>query len=271
MWPSMETTPRERIQAPSSTRQIRERALLDWAQASQGEVSEDDDLIENEKGKVKDMRKEMDKLERWLASETDEHSMREDPWKSAVSTQALSSSPTALEFGQGTRLMDTPRQDFGNKFDDDFTVFVSAPPRNTDAEEEQGNSGRSTPEIERASSLNVPGSAGSLYRSLGSVSDFGENDENGDGDDGLPSQAEIQEMSQKIFGKSKLAASPGKEVGPGITDSVDEDYEMGSFDLTKVLGALKGMKEEISMIENEDERRKAAAKVALGLVYGLEE
>ena len=49
-----------------------------------------------------------------------------------------------------------------------------------------------------------------------------------------------------------------------------DDYEMAPFDLSRVMSALQGMKEEIAGMENEDERRKAAAKVALGLVYGLE-
>ena len=34
---------------------------------------------------------------------------------------------------------------------------------------------------------------------------------------------------------------------------------------------LQAMKEEIALIPDEDERRKDAAKAALGLVYGLEE
>ncbi|KAI0786892.1 hypothetical protein C8Q75DRAFT_250040 [Abortiporus biennis] len=49
----------------------------------------------------------------------------------------------------------------------------------------------------------------------------------------------------------------------------DEDFELGAFDLSRVLTALQGMKEEIAGMEDEGERRKAAARVALGLVYGL--
>ena len=50
----------------------------------------------------------------------------------------------------------------------------------------------------------------------------------------------------------------------------DEDFELGAFDLTKVLGALQGMKEQIASMDDENERKRAAAKVALGLVYGLQ-
>lgn len=55
-------------------------------------------------------------------------------------------------------------------------------------------------------------------------------------------------------------------------DDTDED-DMGdltSFDLTRVLGALRQLKEEIRGIEDEDVRRMAAAKAAMGVVYGLE-
>ena len=52
-------------------------------------------------------------------------------------------------------------------------------------------------------------------------------------------------------------------------NSEDDDFELGAFDLSRVLSALQGMKEEIAGMSDEDERRKAAARVALGLVYGL--
>ena len=47
-----------------------------------------------------------------------------------------------------------------------------------------------------------------------------------------------------------------------------DDFEFGAFDLSRVLGAVQAMKEEISGMTDEGERRKAAARVALGLVYG---
>ncbi|KAI0328906.1 hypothetical protein GY45DRAFT_1372025 [Cubamyces sp. BRFM 1775] len=49
----------------------------------------------------------------------------------------------------------------------------------------------------------------------------------------------------------------------------DENHSFASFDLSRVFSALQGMKAEIAGMENEEERRRAAARVALGLVYGL--
>jgi len=76
----------------------------------------------------------------------------------------------------------------------------------------------------------------------------------GDEDTDLPSRAEIDAMSQRIRGMA-------------IPED-DNDFD-GAFDLSRVLSGLEAMKSEISGINDEDERRKAAAKVALGLVYGL--
>ncbi|KAI0357445.1 hypothetical protein OH77DRAFT_1399047 [Trametes cingulata] len=53
-------------------------------------------------------------------------------------------------------------------------------------------------------------------------------------------------------------------------DSEDADeHSFAPFDLSRVFSALQGMKAEIAGMEDEDERRRAAARVALGLVYGL--
>ena len=52
-------------------------------------------------------------------------------------------------------------------------------------------------------------------------------------------------------------------------DEDGEDGGLGAFDLSRVLGALQGMKDEIAGMTDEGARRKAAARVALGLVYGL--
>ena len=43
------------------------------------------------------------------------------------------------------------------------------------------------------------------------------------------------------------------------------------LDMTGILSALDAMKEEVSSIGDTRERRRAAARVALGFVYGLEE
>ena len=104
-----------------------------------------------------------------------------------------------------------------------------------------------------------------------------------DDDPELPSKADIIATSAKIFGASASSSlnllnsnsrnlseySPLDDLAePEIGRELDIDAP--TFDLSRILGALEGMKEEISQISDEQERRKAAAKVALGLVYGLE-
>lgn len=165
-------------------------------------------------------------------------------------------------------------------FDDDFTEFVSAP------------SSRSLDSLD-ADRL-VPMHTGASYRSLASVSDFGSDgmlsmsSPTGDAEDpDLPSQAEIAETSRRIFGSSVPLPIPdisrpsessltlssygsGDEQHSFEHHDDDDDFEMSAFDLSRVLSALQGMKDEISGMEDEGERRKAAARVALGLVYGLQ-
>jgi hypothetical protein len=149
-------------------------------------------------------------------------------------------------------------------FDDDFTVFVSAPPVAAEEEEVEDDSFDS-PTEER---LGPPG-ASALYLSLGSGLDLREvseekEEKSVDEDEDLPTDAEIEEMTSRIFG------DPMRDVGGKVHAPSDEEYDMASFDLSRVMSALEGMKAEIASMEDEGERRKAAAKVALGLVYGLE-
>ena len=75
-----------------------------------------------------------------------------------------------------------------------------------------------------------------------------------DESDDLPSRSEIESAASRIFDTER-----NRELDEGVP----------SFDLSNILSALQGMKEEIAGIEDESERRKAAAKAALGLVYGL--
>ncbi|CAE6412398.1 unnamed protein product [Rhizoctonia solani] len=70
-----------------------------------------------------------------------------------------------------------------------------------------------------------------------------------DPDTGLPSSAEVHATAERIFEQ-------------------DNDAPEG-FDLTSVLGALEAMRLEIGAIADVEERRKAAARVALGLAVGL--
>ncbi|CDO68244.1 hypothetical protein BN946_scf184842.g7 [Trametes cinnabarina] len=128
-----------------------------------------------------------------------------------------------------------------------------------------------------------------------------------DNDPDLPSRAEILETSRRLFGAAVFAAAPEAGTATAATSSSsfepatapptsepsvstsgssaanpdlsadlsldseegDDDHSFAPFDLSRVFSALQGMKAEIAGMENEDERRRAAARVALGLVYGL--
>lgn len=120
-----------------------------------------------------------------------------------------------------------------------------------------------------------------------------------DEEDELPTEAEVAATSRRIFGtgtppppnpfasqnqpkpQSSTAGSPTKRTtfsttiiptwAPPSSDPSPRAGEGEGFDLNRVFGALQGMKEEIGMMDDEDERRRAAARVALGLVYGLEQ
>ncbi|TFK74839.1 hypothetical protein BDN72DRAFT_634880 [Pluteus cervinus] len=281
MWPSMQS----REQGGPS----RGRDLVDWAQVShdnslsavEGVVS---DSSKSLSAGALNMRREMEELAKWL--EEDEPS-RDDPWKFAATSGAATSSPTEVGTEFNFCNAATIREP-SLRFEDDFTVFVSAPP-----ELELDPSGRSTPDISASATSLQPALAGSLYNSLGSASDLGEpeqdnqkdevhrdHDDDEDDDDEMPTKEEIREATSRIFGQhgaskvSQIGSLPSKSfIEPSPFDVGDggvDQYDMAPFDLTRVLGALQGMKAEIAGMQNENERRKAAARVALGLVYGLE-
>lgn len=65
----------------------------------------------------------------------------------------------------------------------------------------------------------------------------------------LPSPVDVHATAERIFGQN--------------------DDAPGGFDLTSILGTLEAMRLEIGAIEDVEERRKAAARVALGLAMGL--
>ncbi|GBE83120.1 hypothetical protein SCP_0501670 [Sparassis crispa] len=277
MWPSL-------VQS-DSTRQRRSRAreLLDWARdeeeddglralISDAGASEHAQTSSPRNERKSRMQREMEELERWLdeadedratghaaAWGASEHAMWSDrPLEVATPTIVT---PTAEEYG----------------FDDDFTEFVSAPPRQlSDVYDSRGL---------------VPMDTGASYRSLASGSDISNghyesiDQDDYENDPDLPSHAEIAETSRRIFGSPAVSSLPGTspnlrrgastgssadEDHPFEHDADDDEFEMSPFDLSRVLGALHNMKEEIAGMQNEDERRRAAARVALGLVYGLQ-
>ncbi|KAH9933213.1 uncharacterized protein BXZ73DRAFT_101176 [Epithele typhae] len=133
------------------------------------------------------------------------------------------------------------------------------------------------------------------YGALGDDEDDEDDDAlNEGGDPDLPSRAEILETSHRLFGAAAFApallastsapAARPAEPRPSTTTDADADADAAAdlsldtddgeessavFDLSRVFSALQGMKDEIAGMDNEDERRRAAARVALGLVYGL--
>lgn len=75
-------------------------------------------------------------------------------------------------------------------------------------------------------------------------------------DDALPPPHEIVAASARIFG-------PGGH-------APDEDAPGADFDIAHAFSALQAMRDEISAISDDDERRRAAARVALGFAHGLD-
>ena len=256
------------------------------------------------------MQKEMEQLERWLQEDEFTHP-DEDPWNNTnmrplANPLSMNDSPIGMGSSHVPPWQETKSQPAQLQlgFDDDFTVFISAP-----AGADPGflsASGRSTPNASSDLDRLEPMHTGASYASLGSVSDFGENEVQDD-DTHLPSKAEIQASSNRIFGStlslstpkrravlshgsSNTAAerttaedgesfetphafsttfNPDRDAHPSLLEMEDDNYEVGNFDLSRVFNTLQNMKEEITGME-EEERRKAAARATLGLVYGLE-
>ncbi|KAJ3992684.1 hypothetical protein F5050DRAFT_883414 [Lentinula boryana] len=357
MWPSMQasTKRQNRLQRSGQDQQSPsfeedrsgDDALLDWAQNSFDQTDNIDLDIEDEANLVATqtpvsrvvhqtrMRKEMEELRRWLEEEPKDHSSDmegsnvNDPWGRAASSTSsqpgmITMSPSSEEGGFSFSHSVLAKED---KFDDDFTVFVSAPA-------EGSSSGPSHPStsisktrsrLESFSEEAFPsfasfgespftashpfddesledtsfdyltlsdGHSGIMYHSLASASDLGEtldeevplhlnshenqdHDKNTeDNDDGLPTQIEIRASAQRIFGSLQSSSLSTSKKYDAISaesnaelDGFDDDMD---FDLTHMVSAIQGMKAEISEMDDMDDRRKAAARVALGLVYGLD-
>jgi hypothetical protein len=127
-------------------------------------------------------------------------------------------------------------------------------------------------------------------------------EDEGEDDEDMPTKDEILEVSQRIFGSGlspevpKVLDQPAANAQPRspaagpspleISETIipeaasgnktdpneppSGDYDTVPFDLSRVVSALDVMKSEIAGMTDEGERRRAAARVALGLVYGLE-
>jgi hypothetical protein len=302
MWPSM-------VRASASTSKSRAtgrtRELLDWARDQEHEAAPKDPLSTLEgseldpiagAGPKTRMQREMEELERWLDEDlanaaSDISTTRSgpdqllnkpetDPWALAASSPRIQSSGGKESFG----------------FDDDFTVFVSAPPPDAMSRENSSSTveALNEPDADRLDAY-AYAALGSDY---GGRSDDGRDsdaEEEGEDDD-MPTEAEIAAMSRRIFGPTAMDAAPAAKTDSphrpssasssraatrGTQTPMDEDFfatigdddddgDFEAFDLNKVLSALEGMKAEIANLDDEQARRHAAARVALGLVYGLE-
>jgi len=141
-----------------------------------------------------------------------------------------------------------------NGFDDDFADFVSAPAPATETSKQFST------EPAPAASKSLDSEAEEPQEEV-EFHTAEDEDYKELLDEDMPSKEEILLASQRIFGQS---------MAPRDGDDDEEEEDRGEFDLGSIMGALASMKEEIAGISNEEEKRKAAARVALGLVWGLE-
>jgi len=243
----------------TANRKSRARELLEWAREEeaedgfrsllQSENDADDSAPESSKRKSR-MQKEMDEFQRWLEEDENQRAYQ-DPWvqRDEQGTPfAELPTPTAPKFNFEQQ---------HNGFEDDFNEYVGAP------------IGVESPlETNRL----VPMHTGASYMSLGSdnLGDSSRNDfeplDDEKDDAELPSHQEVEETSQRIFGNDFPPSFSSSSSDAGQEDG----EEFSAFDLSRVFSALQVMKEEIAGIGDDEARRKAAARVALGLVYGLQ-
>jgi hypothetical protein len=251
------------------------------------------------------MQKELEALERWLEedgsdghSDASEEGTSNDPWSAATTTGTLSDPSTPAPHSHA---FDDDFTAFvsasSSAADADSAITLSGirPPLASTSfsstftfDSGSDTSGRLTPDIEEQDSSRLLASDfGATYRSLGSVPDFGnpeteESPNEEDSDDEMPSSAEIAATSKRIFGTVPLALSPtdGSDIRspqenlplPSEVEVTADPSEAGleRLDLQSMLSALQGLREEIAGMSDSRERKRAAARVALGLVYGLD-
>lgn len=284
--------------ASTTARKSRARELLDWAREEEEDdglraliaTSPQDTTLGDGAARKSRMQREMEELEQWLEEDDAGRRSMDD----AQAWKARDEDDDGAEWTEmPTPTIRTPAADMDSPFgfEDDFSEFVGAPM--------DVSYGYETVRQE-------PMHTGASYRSLASASDLAVDDITADDTDpDLPSRTEIEEASRRIFGSASLDVPPTSRASArrspqakssslpaaessappqspqaafhppeddsfdSFAESEDDEFDLGAFDLSRVLGALQGMKEEIAGMTDEDERRKAAARVALGLVYGL--
>jgi len=288
MWASMQALTRPSASNVTNSRS-NPRNKLDWAPNSASSILTSPSLfspVSSSSLPLSGKNKEIHALAQWLDS-----SSQEDPW--AHRTGGISMSPTdELDGGFAFGGKDNqPNSDSKETekwgFEDDFTVFVSAPPStdpNFDLTAVSFPADGEETEERKGAGLSV----GALYTALESKEDltFREEDsprqdvDDDDDDEGMPTKDEIRKTAGIIFGSTKASAAPSDEPprtkSLGLDDADDDngadesDADFSPFDLPRVFSALQGMKAEIAAMTDPEEKRRAAARVALGLVYGLE-
>jgi hypothetical protein len=166
-----------------------------------------------------------------------------EDWPSGSNVPSISLSPAA---GTGTSSHDAPfTHAFGSTFDFDAAGRSPVPTHPHGASIDDEDEG-------------LHADTDGAWTALGSASDLGSTLVTGappHHDPDLPTPAEVAETSARIFGADN-DDNDGAPGGPG-------------FDLSRVLGALEGMKAEIARMPDDEARRRAAARVALGLAQGL--
>lgn len=261
----------------------------------------------------------------WLKASTSGFELRSETRPDIVS------SPTGIPGDASEFPIESSAGKVSMGFEDDFTVFVSAPPASSEnassvSHLEDDEDGASTSGLAPSSAASL-GAGKMPYRSLGSVSDFGGDDDHEDwnqyqtlhddakeeggisaneepdvddlddgwaDEDGMPTKEEILATAAKIFGaktptkatfddalKESKPSSKGeagratRSATTSTSNDIDSDDEIfagsgGDIDITRVFEGLREMRSEIAAVEDEGERRRMAARVALGFVYGMD-
>lgn len=248
------------------------------------------------------MQREMDELERWLEADAGGAKMDDaEAWERRHDGDRPGEATTDGEAGWAdvpTPVVRTPGAGEELGFEDDFAEFVGAPVdvayegdsvrshhtgasyRSLASTAEHGDDDvfgeagdpdlPSRDEVEETSKRIFGDSLGVPSASRGTRSPAKSRDGAPLSSASSPSVSATQE-EEEDHDHSDIPYRPLDDDSFSVDHDTDEDdFELGAFDMSRVLGALQNMKEEISGMEDEEERRKAAARVALGLVYGLQ-
>jgi hypothetical protein len=302
MWPSM-------VQASPSTVRASMRTLVKPSISSSigvndSQVDRDFEALKSTSEGMPNMEKEMDMLAKWLEDDSDDEKLgnsgpveraskavsgADDPWATGGRDSPSSNA-------NSTAKHDTHSRKEG--FDDDFTDFISAPAASTQQQRRTHNIVPSSAspsetfkwdsdldddddllpplsEIQAASARIFFNSSSydpsNFTRLPDSPSDLIPPQLQSTHEDG-PSTPQQEQNQDQVRAHGQGRNLEEATINPDSDSSSPMTFETpaSSFDLSRVLSALEGMKDEVAQIEDEGERRRAAARVALGLVYGLE-